>query len=127
MLMQANIYLGRRQQGKSIAYDVLLSDYQTSAAVQVREIGKAMGICQEAYEDPALVEFVVSIGTFLHDKPSQDMGITQMHDVHTEKEREAKCSKLRAFMREDDVCREWMDGDASADSNAILRDMEAEA
>lgn len=127
MLMQANIYLGRRQQGKAIAYDVLLSDYQTSAAAQVRNIGKAMGVCQEATEDPALVELIVAMGTYLHDSPAQDMGITQMHDVHTDTQRQEKCSKLREWMRQDDECREWMDSDASAESNAVLRQLEAEA
>merc|ERR1711920_857968 len=82
------------------------------------------GICREAYEDPALIQFVVSTGTLLHDRPGQDMGITQMHDVHTDKQRQSKCSKLREYMRQDEQCREWMDGDASAESNAILRQME---
>lgn len=126
MLMQANIYHERRIKGGTIAYDVLLSDYQHAAALQVRTVAEAMGICPEAYRDPALVEFVVSAGTFLHDKPGQDMGITQMHDVHTDAQRNAKCSKLREWMRQDSDCREWMDGDASADANAILRRMDAE-
>lgn len=125
MTMQADIYHIRRAYGGSIAYDVLLSDYQTSPALQVREIAKAIGICREAYEDPALVAMVVAVGTALHDKPDKDMGITQMHDVHTDRQRLRSCSRLREWMRGDEECREWMESNASAAANAVLRRMDA--
>merc|ERR1712039_504006 len=127
MVQQAGIYLARRQQGKDVALDVLMSDYQKSAATQVSNIAKAMGICQEAYEDPAVVEFVLATGTSMHDGKGAEQGITQMHGVHSDKERQASCSHLQEWMRGDEECREWIDGDASAESNAMLRHMTAAA
>jgi len=127
MTQQANVYLGRREHGLPIVYDVLMSDYKTSGEVQVSNIAKAMGICKEAYEDPELIKFLISIGDQLHDNQGADQGVTQMHGVHSDEQRQESCSKLRDWMRQDEQCREWMDGDASADSNGILRSMEEEA
>merc|ERR1712190_24150 len=125
MRMQANIYHQRRYKGGQVNYDVLMSDYQTTPEIQVREIARGMGICREAYEDRALVKFVVAMGTELHDHPDRDMGITQMHDMHTADQREKSCGKkLREMMRADPMCREWMDNNAAAESNAILRDLD---
>jgi len=124
MVQQAAIYLDRRKQGKEVALDVLMSDYQKEAATQVSNIGKAMGMCQEAYEDPTLVEFLVATGEDMRSS-GKDHGMTRMHEVHTDKQRQASCSQLKEWMRGDEECREWMDGDASAESNAMLRRMTA--
>merc|ERR1712039_115512 len=86
-----------------------------------------MGICQEAYKDPAVVEFVVATSKSLHGGVGAEQGITQMHGVHSDTERQASCSHLQEWMRGDEECREWIDGDASAESNAMLRHMTAAA
>merc|ERR1712039_605502 len=86
-----------------------------------------MGICQEAHENPAVVEFIVATGTSLHDGLGAEQGITQMHGVHSDTERQKSCSHLQEWMRGDEECREWIDENASAESNAILRHMTAAA
>eukprot|EP00932_Pfiesteria_piscicida_P014863 SRR837773.26764.p2 GENE.SRR837773.26764~~SRR837773.26764.p2 ORF type:complete len:101 (-),score=42.10 SRR837773.26764:206-475(-) len=84
-----------------------------------------MGVCDEALEDEALVDMIVQMGTKLHDDPGADQGVTQMHGVHTDKERQRACSKLKDWMLADPVCAEWMAADAAASANVLLRDMDA--
>eukprot|EP00972_Heterocapsa_arctica_P104516 15401973-Heterocapsa_arctica.AAC.1 len=61
-----------------------------------------MGICDEATQNPALQELLVGMGTELHSHSEHDMSITQMHGVHTDKQRAMKCSSLREWMRSDE-------------------------
>merc|ERR1712176_843989 len=126
MEMQAEIYYEREAAGHDIAHDVLMESYTKAPRKEVRAIAKAMGICDAAVEDEALVEFVVQMGKELKSHPDRDMGITQMHDVHTKEQREKKCSNLEAWMREDDDCRAWMDANASHTANAVLRKFQAD-
>jgi len=121
MKMQADIYFEREVMGKTIAFDMLTEDYENDPHGNVQNIAKAMGICDEAASDSALVAFIVAMGVELKKHPDHDMGITQMHDVHTEEQRQAKCSNLNAWMSEDEDCKAWMDGHALAESNSELQ------
>lgn len=123
MKMQASIYYGREQAGKSIAYDVLMEDYEQNPAGEVRAVARGLGICKEAVNNAQLVQFVVEMGAQLKSNPSADMGITQMHDVHTPEQRKQRCSRLEEWMRSDDECRDWMDAKASVTANAELEKM----
>merc|ERR1712060_505992 len=86
MQMQAEIYKKRLQAGGSVAYDVLLSDYRASLEQQIAAIGRVMGICDAAITDPAVLAFLAAMMRYLHDKPDKDMGITRMHDTHSQKQ-----------------------------------------
>merc|ERR1712039_173669 len=124
MKMQAKIYFDRGAAEKTIAYDVLMEDYKADPAKEVRAVGRGMGICEEAVKNDELVAFVVGMGKQLRAAPDKDMGITQMHDVHTPAQRKEKCSHLEEHMRSDLECREWMDAGAAHTANAELRKME---
>jgi len=120
MKMQAGIYHARLSAGNSIAHDMLMEDYTNDPKKQIQEIALAMGICREAATNHALVEFVAQMGKQLKEHPLQSFDITQMHDVHTPQQREAKCSQLEEWMRSDRLCRQWMDANASSDANGEL-------
>jgi len=125
MEMQRDIYTARGSSGKEIALDVLLTDYYAKPEATVVSIGRAMGICEAALQNSPLVGVLLAMMKYLHDKPDRDMGITRMHDTHSAKKVEANCAGLLEWMRADPKCVEWMDGNASAASNSILRDWEA--
>lgn len=127
MLMQASIYQLRWAQGKAVAHDVLMEDYVRDPATEVRAVARGMGICEAAAEDEELVRFVVAMGQELHRNPSKDMGLTQMHDVHTDRQRALKCGNLEAWMRSDEACRAWMDSNASITGNAKLKEVQEKA
>merc|ERR1712014_383202 len=112
MQMQAEIYRKRQQVGGSIAYDVLLSDYRTSLEQQIAAIGRVMGICAAAASDPAILAFLAAMMRYLHDKPDKDMGITRMHDTHSQKQRDGKCSEIMRHMRTDSTFASWQDANA---------------
>merc|ERR1712113_559011 len=101
-----------------------MEDYEEDPAREVKAVGHGMGICKAATENEELVQFIVEMGTQLKKNPSADMGITQMHDVHTSSQRKKECSNLEAYMRSDDECRAWMDGKAAIETNAELKKME---
>lgn len=126
MTMQAKVYHERWLYGNEISYDVLMSDYYKSPDVQAREVARAMGICQEAYDDPSLVKMILDMGIALQNGAETQQGITLSHGSHSDDQRNKECLPLREFMREDRMCREWMDGNAAAESNAILRQMRAD-
>lgn len=124
MKMQASIYYERVALGKTIAYDVLLEDYEQDPTKEVQAIARGMGICDEAANNAELVRFVVEMGRQLRNNPGADMGITQMHTVHSEEDRSKRCSQLEAWMQSDPECREWMENKAEVTANAELRKME---
>jgi len=107
--------------GKHVAYDVLSEDYKHDPEGEIRKIGRAMGICEDAISHDNLVHFIALMGEELKNHPDHDMGITQMHDVHTPQQRKLKCSNLEAWMRTDPACRAWMEGNASHTTNAVLQ------
>jgi len=126
MTAQADIYYARQASNGQVAYDMLMLDYQKDPSTEVKNIALAMGICEEAATDKGLVEFVVAMGRELKAHPDKDMGITQMHDVHTKEQRKKKCSNLEEWMRSDEKCRKWMDASASYTANGVLQGMQAE-
>lgn len=117
MQMQAGIYNERLAAKKTIAYDVLLSDYNRSPSEQIANIGSAMGICQAAIRNAALLKFVMQMAKLLHDKPDKDIGITRMHDTHKQEQRQKHCSSLLEHMRSDRRCSAWQDASGSVEAN----------
>lgn len=123
MKMQAAIYYERVILDKTIAYDVLVEDFEENPHREVSAVGRAMGICHKAANNSELVRFVVEMGRQLKKNPSADMGITQMHDVHTTSQRDRDCADLKEFMKGDEECRAWMDAKAAVSANAELEKM----
>lgn len=123
MKMQAEIYSARQQSGKTVAYDMSMDAMDKDPAAEVRAIGQAMGICDEATSNAALLKFIVAMGKELKTHPDKQMHLTQMHDVHTDSQREAKCGKLREWMEADEKCKEWMEAGAAHTANSFLRDL----
>lgn len=122
MKMQADVYRKRQTANRTVAYDVLLSDYVLDPPDQIREVGKAMGICDAALLDPGLLDFVRFVGETLHDEPGKDTTTTLMHTVHTDEERAELCGNIDAYLLSDSHCYNWMVHSASPEENACLTD-----
>jgi len=121
MQMQASIYAKREGAGKRVDFDVSLTDFFADPETQIAGIGRAIGICEAALTNRPLIAFLKAMTVYLHDKPDKDMGITRMHDTHSTKKRDKQCSELMGWMRSDMGCSKWIDGNASAATNSVLR------
>merc|ERR1712151_918895 len=116
--------MGNRRQGvgNDIAYDMLLSDFQRDPAEEVRRIGRAIGICETAVQNVALVQFLLMMGETLYKHIDIDKWLTLMHDVHSDSKRhDSGCDKLAEWALSDPECAEWVKANASASANAEVR------
>ena len=68
MGMQADVYARREAAGKAIQYDVPLEGWQENPAHQIKEVGRAIGICEAAIDNKHLLAFLHRMGLYLGSK-----------------------------------------------------------
>ena len=82
MGMQADVYARREAAGKAIQYDVPLEGWQENPAHQIKEVGRAIGICEAAIDNKHLLAFLHRMGLYLGSK--QGYVGNQYGSVHNE-------------------------------------------
>ena len=120
-MQQAEVYVWRRQAGKSVAVDVATEEFQENPAAYITKVARAIGICNAAATNTGLVSFLHSMGKQLHSQPSENQATTMMHDVHSEAERTETCGAVATEMASHAACRSWNEAGGLASANVLLK------
>lgn len=125
MGLQADVYARWEAGGRKIGHDVSLEGWHENPAHQIKEVGRAIGICEQALENKHLLELIHQMGKFLESGEGElmkDRAVTRMHGTHQDSERGAECGTIRAAIAASGPdCNEWYKNNASHTHNSILK------
>lgn len=122
MGLQADVYARREEFNKTVAHDVPLEGWNENAHKQIKKVGRAIGICEKAITNLPLVDFIYQMGLYLggKDTHSKNQKLTNMHAVHSDKERSQKCSNVLKGIEKSAECETWVRKNGSSTGNTIL-------
>lgn len=121
MTIQESLYTSRLEEGLTVDYDVLLSHYERDPSRQIMNIAKALGVCDEARGNHALIDFIAEAGRNLFVNSQVDNGITQMHRPMEPKQKETWRPIIRDLLKKDPNCSKWASDDAALKSNVLYK------
>ena len=100
-----------------------LEGWQEDAKLQIKSVGRAIGICEEAVNNTPLLEFIHQMGLYLGTKAghSKEQGLTKMHEVHMDDQRDRECIHVRGGIAASPECNAWFQRNGSYAANGILQ------
>ena len=107
--------------GGRISYDVPLEGWQHEPKHHIKEVGRAIGICEAAIDNEPLLKFVHEMGLYLGSGKDREQALTKMHTVHADTEREQKCAGYDAAIAADPECNAWALHNGSHAANGMLK------
>mmetsp|Transcript_19630 Transcript_19630/g.55193 ORF Transcript_19630/g.55193 Transcript_19630/m.55193 type:complete len:342 (+) Transcript_19630:79-1104(+) len=114
MCQQREAYSAWEKTGRTVDYDVLLSDYFADPAREIQKIAESSGVCKQAAENKALQAFVEAMGKdLMHmDLLSPDARLTQMHEPSKEVDKAKLRPSIQRHVDSIPKCHAWSAADA---------------
>lgn len=119
MTIQDSIYTNREKAGGVVSYDLLLKHYEETPTREILNVARSLGVCQEAYENHNLTDFVQELGNYLLRSPGIDNKITQMHKPMAKERKNKWRPVIQELIKKDSVCNKWAADNAQLKSNML--------
>eukprot|EP00747_Dinoflagellata_sp_TGD_P073033 gnl/TRDRNA2_/TRDRNA2_157728_c0_seq1.p1 gnl/TRDRNA2_/TRDRNA2_157728_c0~~gnl/TRDRNA2_/TRDRNA2_157728_c0_seq1.p1 ORF type:complete len:186 (-),score=26.27 gnl/TRDRNA2_/TRDRNA2_157728_c0_seq1:73-630(-) len=125
MRQQAEMYNTWETVGKEVNYDMFLDDFLVNPEPEIQAVAQAIGICENARKDPALLRFFRAMASALQDEPFRSerrlmlpsgrlsVTITQMHPPTSRAVKEALKAQVQDFLSTNPACSAWAKHNAS--------------